>query len=199
MDGRVHILKLHGSVNWIETPQANGTKEVREVDNMDEVFSLGGVGPDEVSIASPGNSKRDVAEKDYGVLWETALERIRFADVIVFLGYRFPPSDSEAMTRFLNAIASNTNDFLSCVTVLGQNTQAAESVRLKRLLEACVLRGATPRGDDPMPKDDDSAQPSTKRWRYGEVRSEPLFAEDYLSLWALGPLQTAHGLVGPGA
>jgi hypothetical protein len=41
-------------------------------------------------------------------LWDDATEALREPRLIVFIGYRFPPTDTEAARRLLAAIADNT-------------------------------------------------------------------------------------------
>jgi hypothetical protein len=42
-------------------------------------------------------------------LWIEAKEALRMADVVVFMGYRFPPTYAEARGQLLDALRENTS------------------------------------------------------------------------------------------
>ncbi len=172
----VRLLKLHGSVDWLSD---NG--RCRRVPVSDVLH--GGNGG--FAIATPGRSKRDMKDNLFEPLWSAAEEALRQAEAIVFLGYRFPESDGDARRRLLHAIKDNGNPKLCVQTVLGHNTMSADSVRLRRLIQVSARRTREVLLD---PTTHVSASSSKKTL---ELLSEPLYAQDFLALFAEdGPLST---------
>jgi hypothetical protein len=119
------ILKLHGSVNWQRI--APGLFEARGLDHCICCRCI----PADLAIATPGRTKAEHA-KDFSKLWTLAENALRDADAVVFLGYRFPPSDAEARARILEAIRGKTR---YTHTVLGPDVRSADSARLSALLD----------------------------------------------------------------
>jgi hypothetical protein len=122
---RVSLLKLHGSVDW----RCSGSKYTRERED----FALIGV-DGEIVIGSPGPDKRKTT-KNLDWLWKKAEVALQEASAVVFLGYRFPATDSEARRRLLNAIGSNKARGLVLHTVLGPHKEDGATVCLQRMLE----------------------------------------------------------------
>jgi hypothetical protein len=120
----------------------------------------------------PGPAKSRLCNGDLSSIWTAATAALTAADEIVFIGYRFPPSDSQSRSLLLKAIATNQGRgggtliagerWLKIHTVLG--LQSPQSQRLGQLLNA--------------------AKP-------GSVRQHQLFAEDFLSM--TGPLSPCNG------
>ena len=54
------------------------------------------------------------------------------------IGYRFPPTDAEALVRLLGAISENSSQRLKLLTVLGPNTSSPDTIRLAALLKQSV-------------------------------------------------------------
>jgi hypothetical protein len=124
--GKVHIFKLHGSVNWWTT--SGGLIAARPLDD-----ALGE--QDDIAIGMPGPHKAGLAARQFGELWHAALATLREATRIVFIGYRLPPSDASARHELLGAIRANRHGKnLSIHVVLG--TDSPDVVRLRHLLEA---------------------------------------------------------------
>jgi SIR2-like protein len=164
----VTVLKLHGSVNWRRTET-----DVTAVE--DDYFALG-CKEEEMTIATPGPSKfSNSAGGPLESLWVAAKSALRTADAIVFVGYRFPPTDSAARRNLIEAIAANDQPHLHLHTVLGENTNNADTMRLKAMLEQAMRRkGRRLTGTYITPLDD--ARPySMTNW--------PLRAEDFLDLY----------------
>jgi hypothetical protein len=96
-DAGVTIFKLHGSVTW----RLVDGKTLELTDDQDFAARC----PDaELAIAPPGPSKADMVSGLLEPLWKKALERLTQAHRVVFLGYRFPPTDSIARSRLLGAL-----------------------------------------------------------------------------------------------
>src|SRR5262249_22181997 len=90
-------------------------------------------------------------------LWSEALATIKIARRIVFVGYRFPPTDADAKRDILGTIAGHENSgALRIETVLGPRVESDDSVRLRKLLDF------------------------TRRLTRDQIDQIPLFAEDYL-------------------
>ena len=88
--------------------------------------------------------------------------------MLVFVGYRFPESDSQSRSTLLEAIGENRGPG-RILTVLGPST--FDSERLKVLLEVATFG------------------------RPHAVRILPLFAQDFLALvWSLNLLENLFGV-----
>jgi hypothetical protein len=95
------------------------------------------------------------------------------ADTIVFLGYRFPPSDSTSRLDLLKAIGSNREtQHLKIHTVLGPNTTHPDTVRLYTMLS--VVLAASGR----VPSTNRGGQPNQSF----HVVPQPLYVEDFLTV-----------------
>jgi len=149
------VLKLHGSVDWKR--EQGGARFSR---TTDEFFALRCT-PEELAIATPGPSKKATTQ-ELAFLWDMAANVLRQAGTIIFVGYRFPPSDAQARSVLLKAIGENEVAHTAVPTVLGPDTTSVDSMRLKALLERAVER-----------------KPKGSR----AVGSVPLFAEDFLGLF----------------
>jgi hypothetical protein len=148
------VLKLHGSVNWLAT---NGT--IAAVDESDDLPITCPRGRDLV-LGVPGPGKVGLRDefKPIATLWAAAMKAIRVASRVVFVGYRFPPTDAQARTEILDAM--NTARIDSCLKsveiVLGPDTNHQDVARVRGLLGFKL-------------------PPSM-------VKVLPLFAEDFLAL-----------------
>lgn len=166
---KVRLFKLHGSVDW----RIERTKGITRLERTKDPWFALTCPPEEMVIASPGPRKREVrliVER----LWEEAESLIVAADVIVFLGYRFPPTDSEARTRLLGALQRNVSRGLAAITVLGPNTKSESSARLQGLLHRSLKR--------PGRLDADVMRSMTLETKMFRVMAEPMYAQDFLSV-----------------
>jgi hypothetical protein len=130
-DGLAKVYKLHGSVDWVESP-GDATKVLHKAlqDSIEE---------DQVPlIAAPGPTKDLHSTGVLATTWNRALAAIREANVIVFMGYRFPPSDSESRRKLLDAIGQAGAHHLRVHTVLGPRKNEDDTVRLAALLETSL-------------------------------------------------------------
>ncbi len=98
---KVGGLKLHGSVDWRKSGASN------RYEKAPDTWALSRCDPKDIAIAPPGPSKRECVDGPLKALWQVGLDVIRNADSIVFVGYRFPPSDAEARSKILDAIRCN--------------------------------------------------------------------------------------------
>jgi hypothetical protein len=176
---RAQVLKLHGSVDWkrVKGPEAVTRFEVTN----DRMFALTCEG-EEIGMATPGPSKREVTE-DLGALWSLACKRLHEADAIVFVGYRFPPTDAEARGRLLGAIENNHDGYsghhLKLHIVLGPDLGHPDVVGLEGLLHAVLLRNGRVNVEEARRV---GSNVSNMR-AYGVIR-QPLWAEDFFTVWS---------------
>ncbi|WP_140797701.1 hypothetical protein [Myxococcus xanthus] len=177
------LLKLHGSVDWKVVRQGPGP--FTEQPTGDEIVSVEtGMAPDfslvcedhELAIASPGPLKRAVSAGWLAQLWDLAIESIREADAIVFIGYRFPPSDSSARERLLGAIRRNGSPYLAVHTVLGPDSP--DQRRLKQLLRFSLAD----RLQQPIGKRPESASTVVPSYTFID---HPLYGQDFLSVFLM--------------
>jgi hypothetical protein len=167
------LLKLHGSVDWrhvadrpIMPFERTGEREFAINQGLDVPLS----------IATPGPTKGTLATTHLKPLWDLAKKRLSEADQILFIGYRFPPSDSQARSELLGAIASNPPLVgpspsqakprpLGMHVVLGDSDAAASRL-------TALLRFAG----------DKSGRVAEGRGVPYAITRHPLFAEDFLSV-----------------
>jgi len=165
---KAEVFKLHGSVDW----QRQGkSPNARYVPIGDREFALGCDGP-EIGIATPGPTKR-VATGELRVLWAEAMTRLKRADAVVFVGYRFPPSDAEARTQLLGALALNLSPRLKLHVVLGPE-RGPDVVRLEELLRYMMHQAGR---EETRPGD-----PGTSGFTF-RLTTHHLFAEDFFTVW----------------
>src|ERR1019366_4586399 len=135
--GSVPLLKLHGSVDWCKHYGRKGGD--MDIVRTEPFFALDGP-PEDIAIATPGPTKRQEADGFKG-LWDLAFDALKRADVIVFLGYRFPETDAYARATLLRAIGENgakgnseTSKQLSLHVFLGNgDTSTPDAARLESL------------------------------------------------------------------
>lgn len=97
VDSVVPVLHMHGHVSW---QRAQGSSAVSEARNPRAAVEH----PETAVLGTPGGGKKTLAESLLSPIWQRATERIKAADTIVFLGYRFPPSDNMAKRVILGCL-----------------------------------------------------------------------------------------------
>jgi hypothetical protein len=173
-DRRTRLLKLHGSVTWRVDADQCRYVEIEEALRQTQV---------NYAMAVPGPSKWDTAKRLFEPLWKEAEDAIRQADAIVFLGYRFPETDSEARRRILTAIANNQSARrLRIHVVLGADLGHRDVVRMRRLVEVCV----GPNRTQVRTQSEDEDARDSHIGRLAQIIVEPLYAEDFLALYGNG-------------
>lgn len=116
-------------MNWKREIKPHGPTVYRTTEQDD--FAL--VCADhELAIATPGLTKHGMVGEDFRYLWQRAEEALVGANAVVFVGYRFPPTDSEALRRLAGAIGRNDTLHLALHTVLGPRSD--DDTRLRSLL-----------------------------------------------------------------
>jgi hypothetical protein len=173
--GFVNVIKLHGSVNW---RRAGETRPSEINVEADLEFALS-CEDRELAIASPGPTKQTIT-RQLEPLWGVAESAIKSANAIVFVGYRFPPTDANARTRLLSAIAGSQMRYVAVHTVLGPKVDD-NTVRLTQMLRyALRSRFEHPTGPD---------QPTEAGYNLDQrfnLVPQPLWAEDFFSVAAGG-------------
>jgi hypothetical protein len=161
--GKPRLLKLHGSVDW---------KVISGRIAVAEECAAVACHPDELAIACPGPSKYAFRAENEQIesLWKRAEDALRDAEAIVFVGYRFPPSDAMARERLLEAITANEIQKLTVHTVLGDNRRDPATTRLVGLLTHALRKAGRM-----LPAEQYGA-------KYLRLVSHPLFAEDFLGI-----------------
>ncbi len=155
------LLKLHGSVNW-------GLRSTLAVETDAGVRYALDCNDDQLAIAGPGPGKQKLSSGLFAWCWTEALAALEKAAAIVFVGYRFPPTDAEAREKLLGAIHKNReHEHLAIHTVLGPNTSSDDSRRLQGLLEHAMAGVRTVQGGSN---------------RTYNLVQQPLWAEDFFSV-----------------
>jgi hypothetical protein len=180
---QAQVFKLHGSVDWsrLEGPKTTGTRFV-VTQEPEHALTCPGY---QLGIATPGPTKK-IAANELAVLWAEAVARIKAAEVIVLVGYRFPPGDAEAREKLLGAITANLSPHVELHVVLGPDRAHKDVVRLEQLLRYAM----TKRGRD------ERARSEIKESREGlelvgqigpkqsfALTTHALFAEDFFTVW----------------
>ncbi len=156
---KVAVYKVHGSVDWKN--DAHGT----HVGGEEEALLCSDA---ELALATPGPGKSDAASEP---VWTLAENAIREAQVVVFLGYRFPQGDADARRRIPAAIAANRQSRLLLMPVLGPNLASDDVRRTIELLRSVVQ---VSRAEGWF---ESTASKTYKIW------PRPLWAEDFLALY----------------
>jgi hypothetical protein len=169
--------KLHGSVDWHREEQGEGeSRTAKYTPTGKSEYAVECAGK-HIGISTPGPTKR-IATKDLELLWTEALKRLKGADVVVFVGYRFPPSDAEAREKLLKALRENTRPHVELNIVLGPERDK-DVVRLEQLLLSTMSRE----------RQHDFALPRAGRTlrgppRYFAMTTHALYAEDFFTVWS---------------
>lgn len=129
------LYKLHGSTNWsIGLSNPN----VIQIE-ADDFFALN-ADPGNWVLATPGPSKR-FNTGNLSALWTSAEDAIRSrSDAIVFLGYHFPLTDSDARLKLFSALAerAEAKKPLDVHIVLAAAADKPDVYRLLQLLTFSV-------------------------------------------------------------
>jgi hypothetical protein len=166
---KAFTLKLHGSLDWL---RRKGDGEFYKPESNWDLAKCDG---NDIGIAAPGPDKNGCVDGPLSALWAKGLSDLRKATSIIFVGYRFPPSDAVARTRLLTAIGANESGHLSLNIVLGPKLLSDDNVRLRALLEYTVRNAGRVTG-----KSRDRVQKTFA------IIEHPLFAEDFVTVWTPG-------------
>jgi hypothetical protein len=170
--GYAPVLKLHGSVDWRRSDDPAAVNRKRYELRGDVNYALK-CSDELIGIASPGPTKLDRTQ-ELERLWQRAEEALKDAEAVVFVGYRFPPTDSEARRRLLGAIGQGNNGYKAVHTVLGPESPK-DAARLGQLLHWTLRRQRTELADRP------ASRPPTRSPTYNLVQHQ-LYGEDFFSV-----------------
>jgi hypothetical protein len=166
------ILKMHGSVDWFDGVQplrlssSAATYSDRAMDHLTKRQRV-------PIIGMPGPEKFEFTKSRLKPIWDKAKEVLALADVVVFLGYRFPPSDPNALRTVLKVLREdNRRPLVRVYTVLGPRTGDEHTVRMEKLLDRTFRSAGRKK----------SGESDAYRSPLFEIRSEPLFVEDFLTV-----------------
>jgi hypothetical protein len=155
------LYKLHGSVNWKIDDSGKLSHQEWAPAMLGNNYSL--------AIATPGDSKMEMAGGIFQRLWEDATKALREADDVFIVGFRFPPSDAFPRDKLLGALRGNEKRSLNVHVVLGPELNT-DRRRVAALLEWTLGLKMTHGG-------------------YGDyggrtLISHDMWAEDFLNMWS---------------
>jgi hypothetical protein len=176
------LLKLHGSVDWHDDGRGAVTEINRPVMEALEDPQW------EPAIVGPGPQKREMIQNWFSDLWSVAQKRIRSADVLVFVGYRFPETDAFAKRRLLTSVRDGDSHEGVVRTVLGPERDR-DVIRLEGMMRWALRKRAGPRG---VILGDKEARElfNERQLRRPTIIPEPMWAEDYLAVFDRNMLGT---------
>jgi hypothetical protein len=127
-----------------------------------------------VAIGVPGPGKLSYSTTLFATRWKCAESALKDATSVVFVGYRFPPTDSHAKRGLLHALGGNVNKHIILHMVLGPR-QDEDVQRLESLLRWSMRNSG--RVDF-----DTTGDPSTFPKTFS-MRRQPLWAEDFMTVF----------------
>jgi len=170
------VLKLHGSLQWGVSTTGSENNPYTFGDGYWDDFST--TGEYEPLIGMPGSTKSLFRKKHFNKIWGHAKRRIaEEADVIVFFGYRFPPSDAQSRSEILAAIKKNRANYLRIHIVLGPDVNHPDTLRLAKMLEV-TLQGA---GRIPVEELAHTSSAGPKPAHYVVIK-QPLYVQDFMTI-----------------
>jgi hypothetical protein len=168
--GKPNVFKMHGSVDWQEQPGLKPRKYMMHPDPENALNCPGFM----IGLATPGPTKK-IATESLAKIWTPGCDKIRSAEVVVFVGYRFPKSDAEARERILGAISGNSEPHVRLHVVLGPERNP-DVVRLQELLRYAMNK----RGRSEVSARGMTRLPTGLTY---EVTIHALWAEDFFTVW----------------
>ncbi len=100
---------------------------------------------------------------------------LRKAQAVVFVGYRFPPSDSLARRFLIESLVGNESTYLGLHTVLGDDINHPHSRRLHGLLSYAMKRASRTLADGPTYR--------SNELKIYNLTQHPLWAQDFLDVF----------------
>ena len=133
MNASINLLKLHGSLNWYPFPDdPDGEIRLRErpyKQRGQKLYEI--VPPEYVKVAG--------SRPIYEALWANAELSLRRAEVLVFVGFSFTPTDLDVEALFRLALASNKRQ-LKRVVIANPNQEHRR--RIREILAPALEGGA---------------------------------------------------------
>jgi hypothetical protein len=155
-ENKASVYKVHGSVNWYMTLNRQVACQKDHHNSIDLTGDAWLINQtlDDFVMGVPGPQKQNLITGCLQPLWKEAMSCIQASDLVIFIGYRFPPSDARARQDILGALRAGNPQV---VTVLGPTSP--DAARMASLLDTAMgMKAYAP-------------------------RALPLFAEDFLSLY----------------
>lgn len=171
-DNFAAVLKLHGSLRWGLSTRGSEKHPYSFDGHWDDHIVTGDY---EALIGIPGTTKSLHRRKHFKEIWAHAKERIEGADVIVFFGYRFPPSDAQSRSELLGAIGANKQHSLRVHIVLGPDVAHHDTLRLEKMLDV-TLRGT---GRATVEESLRHPPPGPRSYR---ILKQPLLVQDFMTI-----------------
>lgn len=133
LNGSINLLKLHGSLNWFPFPPGGqGPIKLRERPYKQ-------AGQKRYEIVPPEYVKRKDAQPIYKALWGHAEMALRRAEVLVFIGFSFTPTDLDVEALFRLALVSGRKK-LRRVVIANPNREHRQ--RIRSILAPALRDGA---------------------------------------------------------
>jgi hypothetical protein len=162
---RVPVLKLHGSVTWVENETSGVEVSYRAVEQGKTVV-----------IAAPGRSKASLTSTLLKPLWNHARSALKHAGAVVIVGYSFPKTDAQARMELLDALEEDNSGVgaRQVHLILGPDVDLPGH---RRVLELVRHRLGHPREKfaDAIP-----SKYMAPPFKLGVVVRHPLYAEDFI-------------------
>jgi hypothetical protein len=174
--GKVPVFRLHGGVDWALQDDKIVVGDVNELLKSQTA---------QIAIAAPGRGKAHFVAKRFQDLWNRAEGHLSKAETVLFIGYGFPKSDSEALRRILGALKQygSTNPIREFHIVLGPETTAATR-RVVALLQSCTAgRSLQMLAPEEMPSMRDENDLRMSGLTILMVKQHPLWTQDFLGDW----------------
>jgi hypothetical protein len=177
------ISKLHGSVDW-------SYDEHRRLVKGQNPWSIIADPTKDVALGVPGPAKIMSSANEFVQEWNHAAHALRSADIIVFIGYRFPETDSHAKQTLLTAIRENhqtTSHHLTVRIVLGPK-RGDDAERLEGMLRWTLSHRRDARGAS-MPRRLAAGPGGAVRRENAPpaqtytILHEPMWAEDFMTVF----------------
>ncbi|MXY36405.1 MAG: hypothetical protein F4052_03790 [Dehalococcoidia bacterium] len=134
----LHLLKLHGSINWQLSPHQ--PVETDEIRLKQRLYQQRGV--PRFSIIPPAFAKDVTTDPTFRVLWANAERAIRQAEVIALVGFSFPPTDRHVDSLFRLARTGSKGSLRSLVIANPSEAdrRRTRSVFAPSLEKGCLVR-----------------------------------------------------------
>ena len=128
MSSRLHLLKLHGSLNWRPKLGYANPVALDSVTHHND-WSGGGLASDHLEpepvIVPPVLSKSSLVEQPVlRLVWSRAFTELATADEVTFIGYSFPTTDIAVRTLFSEAMEDLPRDNIAIVNLAGDESEA---------------------------------------------------------------------------
>jgi len=129
--GTIPMYHLHGHVGWQTAPNGEVQCGKEESNGLRPDVARAHIEPALALMGTPGKSKTGLHTGLLQEAWRRAMMAISEATTVVFVGYRFPETDSVAKEQLADALRNNPKAIVH--VVLGANN--VDMPRLKGMIE----------------------------------------------------------------